>query len=350
MLESLDFIKEDYKFVSLERDELLNEVSRRLANRQLVETHVSSLKFDNGLILNNKRYLLRESAFGTLLNVAGFSKSSTLHLKENEKLLNENLNELLVNHKEDPLMTVVIDGDGEEIRGFCVDASYYGEDLGILPVLEHNLQEVIVHGVIADSYCRLTMVDPNNKIVVEKDDEYAIGYDVYFSDCGLKYSFSTALTHLSDTSCISSSTYPGVRKHCSLKKVLDREVFLKKQESLMDADYAKHKDMMRTVLKESAKMEAKTLDDYAIFKRQAKRLFGESWKHSKLAVTLGETRGGEIIYNYNNKLNTYEFINEIISCSQDFSIQNPLANYKGEKLAGQIITQAAEAMGLVKEV
>ena len=88
-------------------------------------------------------------------------------------------------------------------------------------------------------------------------------------------------------------------------------------------------------------IKATEIEDYAIFKRQAKRLFGETWKKSHLASAVPGS--DKITYIYNNNISDYTLLEEILRCAQEYSDTDPDTNYKGERLAGQVLLQAAKA-------
>ena len=217
---NLDFIRDDYVFVSSDRDELLLEIKRRTESREVVNTYTNYLKFEDGLLINSTTdigYALRESAFKSFLSIVKFSYSSAASIDSN--YLDSNLNQLLI--RDSIPVKLIIDTSTYEVRGISSLGTYYGEELCLTPVISRNKEDIIIRGVISDNGCRVAFANPDNKIEARENDPYAISYDVYFHDCTARYNFSCYLTQLASLGGIVASVFPGSRRHCSLKSIED---------------------------------------------------------------------------------------------------------------------------------
>ena len=337
---NLDFVSDDYVFVSSTREEVLSEIDIRKANRQIRDIYVDQLKFSNGLIIDGERYGFRETAFKSFLGIIQFSYSSASHM--DDTLLESNINYLLSN--KDNLIKLIIDTDSNEIRGVTTNDIYYGEELCLSSVIGMNKKDILVKGVLSDNGCRLAFANPDDKIDARENDPYTISYDIYFHDCNARYNFSCYLTQLSSLGGIVTSVFPGARRHCSLKSIEDIDALGNKMEAMMEYDYGRHRKQLEELFSKMGDIGAKEIEDYAIFKRQVKRLFGDVWKDSKLAKA--KQNADKITYTYNDNISDYTFLTEIIRCGQEYSDSNPDTNYKGERIAGQVLTQTAKAYNI----
>ncbi len=336
------FVGEDYIFVSSDKEEVLKEVDRRVKNRTIKKVHTKELKFDNGLIVDNESYPFRVTAFKSFLKVLGFSTSSACNIAGGDsELFNNSMNRLLLDHDTD--IYIIIDADGNCIRGVSVDDEYFGEEYFVRNVLSSTSDNglVIVHGILSDPYYRFSFSNPENRIIVG-DNAFDVSFDTYFQDFEFKASFATYITNVQHLGGMVVPTYPGVRKHFSLKTVKTLEKFNERVIQLSSKDYYnKNFDKIEKILSMASELQAKDLPDYAIYRRDAKRALKPHWEGSKLSKEIGRTQKGDIKYGYNDDVTVGVMLDEIVEKAQMFK-ENLGKNYNCEKLAGKVLSHAED--------
>ena len=336
------FVDEDYRFVNSDKDEILKELNRRITNRTVKKAHTKELKFDNGLILDNELFPFRVTAFKSFLKVLGFSTSSACNIAGGDsELFNSNMNRLLLDHDID--IHIVIDADGNCIRGVSVDEEYFGEEHFVRNVLNNAADNglVIVHGILSDPYYRFSFSNPEKRVIVG-DNAFDISFDSYFQDFEFKVNFATYITNVQHLGGMVIPTYPGVRKHFSLKTVKTLEKFNERVTQLSTKDYySKNFDKIEKTLSMASEIHAKDLPDYAIYRRDVKRALKPYWEGCRLSKEVGRTKKKNIKYGYNDDVTIEVMLDEVVEKAQMFK-DDLNKNYRCEKPAGTIMSHAEE--------